>query len=330
MIGIFLKKTRAEKVSPELSSLFNLIIIYRYLTLSQIYLLTITGIDVIPPKINFMLLVIGFIYTTTLLIFSSKIIDNCINRPAFFPLFISIDLFFDLIFMTVGAGWRSSWYFYTISTALLATIFKKLKGAFLTAASLCLINGISGFSTNLVGTNLINKSLLDDMFVLIFNGNVGYFFISSLFSLPMVLLEKLNETRVELECKANSLNETEETLSNLKKQSSALIETVNNMLEPENFLKLINKKPFLLESSPQTGNYKNNKLIFSLTDKEREVLSLLAAGLTNQEISDKIGISTHTVDTHRRSIYQKLQVNSSAQAIAIALSSNLLINQVTQ
>ncbi|EDY20866.1 two component transcriptional regulator, LuxR family [Chthoniobacter flavus Ellin428] len=53
-----------------------------------------------------------------------------------------------------------------------------------------------------------------------------------------------------------------------------------------------------------------------LTDREREVLDLLAQGYLYKEIGEIMGISTHTVNSHNRHIYEKLQVRSRGQAVA--------------
>ena len=53
-----------------------------------------------------------------------------------------------------------------------------------------------------------------------------------------------------------------------------------------------------------------------LTDREREVLDLLARGRKNTAIALDLRISAHTVDNHIRRIYEKLQVHSRAEATA--------------
>jgi len=53
-----------------------------------------------------------------------------------------------------------------------------------------------------------------------------------------------------------------------------------------------------------------------LTSREQEVLSLLARGLLYKEIATQLGTSVYTVNAHVRRIYEKLHVNTRAQAIA--------------
>lgn len=53
-----------------------------------------------------------------------------------------------------------------------------------------------------------------------------------------------------------------------------------------------------------------------LTPREKEVLDLLAEGMTYQEIADKLVVSVHTVDSHLRNIYDKLRVRNRTKAVA--------------
>ena len=48
----------------------------------------------------------------------------------------------------------------------------------------------------------------------------------------------------------------------------------------------------------------------SLSNREREIVSLVVKGHTNQEIADKLFLSVHTVITHRRNIARKLEIHS--------------------
>jgi len=61
-----------------------------------------------------------------------------------------------------------------------------------------------------------------------------------------------------------------------------------------------------------------------LTDREREVLELLAAGLDQGAVADRLVISSSTVATHIQRILAKLGVRSRAQAIALAYRDHLV------
>ena len=61
-----------------------------------------------------------------------------------------------------------------------------------------------------------------------------------------------------------------------------------------------------------------------LSDREREVLRLLALGHTNQEIAKQLFISVRTAETHRAHIMQKLRLQTRADLVAYALERGLL------
>jgi DNA-binding NarL/FixJ family response regulator len=59
-------------------------------------------------------------------------------------------------------------------------------------------------------------------------------------------------------------------------------------------------------------------LFEALTEREREILSLLAAGMRNDDIAQKLYISPQTVQTHVRNLLGKLGVHSKLEAVALA------------
>ena len=61
-----------------------------------------------------------------------------------------------------------------------------------------------------------------------------------------------------------------------------------------------------------------------LSDREREVLRMLALGHTNQEIAQELFISVRTVETHRAHVMQKLHLTSRAELVRYALQQGLL------
>jgi DNA-binding NarL/FixJ family response regulator len=68
----------------------------------------------------------------------------------------------------------------------------------------------------------------------------------------------------------------------------------------------------------------SSEVVSSLTPREREVLELLAEGLTMQQIGRRLTISPRTVETHVAKLYRKLAVRTRVQAIAKAASLGLL------
>lgn len=62
----------------------------------------------------------------------------------------------------------------------------------------------------------------------------------------------------------------------------------------------------------------------TLTQREVEVLTLVAKGANNQTIADKLFVKEVTVKTHLNSIFKKLKVNSRTQAVLLAMQMNLI------
>ena len=60
-------------------------------------------------------------------------------------------------------------------------------------------------------------------------------------------------------------------------------------------------------------------LLGDLTDREREILALLAQGMRNEDIATQLYISPQTVQTHVRNILGKLRVHSKLEAVAFAV-----------
>ncbi|MDP9201270.1 MAG: response regulator transcription factor [Gemmatimonadota bacterium] len=62
-----------------------------------------------------------------------------------------------------------------------------------------------------------------------------------------------------------------------------------------------------------------------LTNREREILALLADGLANKQIAARLGISKNTVKTHLELLFDKLGVSSRAEAVATGVRRGLLL-----
>jgi DNA-binding NarL/FixJ family response regulator len=62
----------------------------------------------------------------------------------------------------------------------------------------------------------------------------------------------------------------------------------------------------------------------ALSDRERDIVHLLALGHTNQEIGKKLFISVRTIDTHRAHIMRKLKLATRAELVMFALAHGLI------
>lgn len=62
----------------------------------------------------------------------------------------------------------------------------------------------------------------------------------------------------------------------------------------------------------------------ALTDREREMMRLIVAGLSIKQIANKLGVSVDTIDTHRTNLYQKLGLHSASDVVRYAFEHGLV------
>jgi LuxR family maltose regulon positive regulatory protein len=98
-----------------------------------------------------------------------------------------------------------------------------------------------------------------------------------------------------------------------------LLLAIQRNLRPEYARRLLN----LIEADAP-GKAEPAGMTEALTEREAEVLRLLAAGRSNQEIAESLVISVSTVKTHITRVYGKLDVASRTQAIVKAQELKLL------
>lgn len=84
-------------------------------------------------------------------------------------------------------------------------------------------------------------------------------------------------------------------------------------LSPEIVVKILSKLPHEPQTSPR------NIPMAPLSKREIEVLSLMAEGLTNNEIADKLFTSRRTVETHRKNLIEKTESKNTAALIKYAV-----------
>ncbi|MGO1788005.1 MAG: response regulator transcription factor [Sphingobacterium sp.] len=97
-----------------------------------------------------------------------------------------------------------------------------------------------------------------------------------------------------------------------------IIEAIHRVLEGDIYL--CRQVREIYDSADSTGP----EAVPVVTRREKEILRLVAEGLTSAQIADKLFISTHTVDSHRKNIMEKFQTNSIAVVIKLAADYRLL------
>ena len=86
---------------------------------------------------------------------------------------------------------------------------------------------------------------------------------------------------------------------------------------------VVEKEVYLHPASPFTFNEVQQQKL-GLSAREIEVLQLMAAGMSNQEIADQLYVSVNTVKTHTSNIFQKLDVKRRTQAVEKAKQLQLI------
>ncbi len=103
-----------------------------------------------------------------------------------------------------------------------------------------------------------------------------------------------------------------------------LVEAIEKVYEGEEFLEPAIKEQLLrsmLKMKQQSGA---GVLSTKLTRREHEILQLIAEEYTSQEIAEKLSLSQRTVDNHRFSLLQKLQVKNSIGLVRAAMQLGLI------
>jgi len=105
-----------------------------------------------------------------------------------------------------------------------------------------------------------------------------------------------------------------------------LIKAIETVYQDKSFLdqdtqeKLINS----ISSGEDDDDRNYDELAAQITQRELEILQLIALGLTSQDIATKLFISKNTVETHRKNMLAKLNVNNTAALLKIAYKKGLV------
>ena len=99
-----------------------------------------------------------------------------------------------------------------------------------------------------------------------------------------------------------------------------LIQSLKRVANSEKFISP-EVHAILLQSDPEKTLH---PLLAQLTEREIEIITLIAQGLNNKEIGERLFISHRTVDTHRTNVMSKLDVHNVAGIVKFAIVNGLL------
>lgn len=83
-------------------------------------------------------------------------------------------------------------------------------------------------------------------------------------------------------------------------------------------------KEFLILARQFSSRQRKKKSSIQLSEREKEVLSFICQGFSNQEIAGHVDLSVHTVDSHRRNLLTKTGARNTASLVMIAFRDELL------
>jgi len=109
-----------------------------------------------------------------------------------------------------------------------------------------------------------------------------------------------------------------------KSAPSELIEAIDTIMKGEVYLSPSISKVVVKEYFQKNKFNLDKDLYEELTDREREILQLIAEGNTTEEISSKLYISKNTVATHRRNIMKKLDLHNIAELTKYAIQHGIV------
>jgi RNA polymerase sigma factor (sigma-70 family) len=95
-----------------------------------------------------------------------------------------------------------------------------------------------------------------------------------------------------------------------------LFQAIDGVLRGQRFVAAAIDRSRLLEATTRPT---------TLTTREREVLQLIAAGLTTSEVAERLNISPHTATRHRANLMQKLEVHNQVELVRIAATRGLIV-----
>lgn len=148
------------------------------------------------------------------------------------------------------------------------------------------------------------------------------------------LIETIHEEYPEVKVIALSVSEDGTNLPRLINagisayllRSCSIIELADSILSVVNGIQVLTPSMIgrLMEEFRRQSHNAQHQSLFSLSDREKEILKYVATGASNKEIAKSCYISETTVKTHLRNILSKMEVKNRAGAVSLATTMGIL------
>lgn len=175
-----------------------------------------------------------------------------------------------------------------------------------------IVSGIAHSLKNLrdVRINVIEVNTKDSLFDLISSESIELLLLNPTFG-GLLHPDEIRKASLNPDLKIFAIE-----IGKINKSTLSLYDNHIHVTDDSN--EINNKISTTLKLLPGEGEEKEN-----LSIREKEIISFVVKGFTNQEIADKLFISVHTVMTHRRNIAKKLQIHS-----ATGLTIYAIVNKI--
>lgn len=132
--------------------------------------------------------------------------------------------------------------------------------------------------------------------------------------IKVIILSTYNEDHLIEKAKQNGANGY--LLKNSSKED--LLQTIRLVSQGQACFPY--RSPKIYDAFSETDSFLKQ---FNITSREKEILQHIKAGLTNQQIADKLFLSVYTVETHRKNIMHKLNVGNTVLLMKFIMENNL-------
>lgn len=138
----------------------------------------------------------------------------------------------------------------------------------------------------------------------------------------IIILSSMSDTRIVHE----AMKKGAQGFLSKKCARKEIIQAIHSVCNGEAYFGETINKEILLNLTPGKRKKKQDDpfMLNQLTDREMDVLKLIALEYTSKEISEQLFIAQSTVDTHRKNIIEKLKVKNSVGLGKIAVMNNLI------